>query len=124
MKRLSLILITAVAATFAFSTVNAAVKPVKSIVKPLSVTPVGYQTDGEYVYTFFIDPSTSNPHPIAAITVVRYDGLTLDVSHISGSVNVGFNSIIAGTASVTFLDPNGNQVTVEFTGGLQGGVVR
>jgi len=125
MKRLSLILITAIAATFVCPTVNAAVKPVKDAVKPVaSFTVVGYLIEGDYVFTFYIDPSTANPHPIAGISVQRLsDGLSLDTNTVSGFVSVGIHSIIVGTATISFNDAQGNLVTQEFTGGLLGGVV-
>ncbi|KAA2241902.1 hypothetical protein F0L74_18760 [Chitinophaga agrisoli] len=124
MKRLSLILITAFAATFAFSTVNAAVKPVKNVVKQLTNTIVGYQIDGNYVYTFSIDASTGNPHPIAAVTVqLLSNGDLLDVISFSGAINVGIHSIISGTANLSFFNENGIQVDKVLSGSLLGGVV-
>ena len=87
-------------------------------------TPIGYQLDDTYYYTFAADLGAGTPFPLTAIHVQRLiGGAVLPVSSFSGAVQLGSLArfFIVGTATVTFVD-NGVTITKSLTGLLQGGL--
>jgi hypothetical protein len=123
MKRMLLFVCIAMATATATSSSYATAKPVPATVRPLDGTIVGYQTDSLYYYTFVADLSGAQPFTVTSIIVSRLsDGATLTTLSESAKVFVRIQTVIDGTATVTFVDGS-TTITKTLTGGLAGGIL-
>ena len=87
-------------------------------------TEIGYQTDGDYYYTFYVDLSKDGPNAIAYIQVQRNTtGEILKLDNFNGKV-ILVNPIqfsIKDKATVSFFDGS-KLISKDLKGALQGSV--
>ncbi|MCF6405101.1 hypothetical protein L3C95_19520 [Chitinophaga filiformis] len=87
-------------------------------------TEIGYQTDGNYYYTFYVDLSKDGPNAIAYIQVQKNStGEVLKLDNFSGKVML-LNPVkfsIKDKATVSFYDGN-KLISKDLKGALEGSV--
>lgn len=96
----------------------------KKKVAATTVTEIGFQQDGMYLYTFYADLSKSSPNPITYMEVQKMStGKRLKTDDFSGTVQLNKQQIftINEKISVSFFDGR-KKVKKDLTGSIEGNV--
>jgi hypothetical protein len=115
---LSLVVIAVACTLFSFTILQ------KKVATP-TVTEIGYQKDGAYLYTFYADLSKASPNPITYMQVQRVtNGKVLTLDDFSGSVlfQKSQKFTINDKMTVSFYDGD-KLVTKDLKGLIEGGIL-
>jgi hypothetical protein len=115
---LSLFVIAVACTLFSFSIL-------KQKVTTPTVTEIGYQKDGSYLYTFYADLSKASPNPITYMQVQKItNGTVLILDDFSGSVFFQKTQqfTINKKMTVSFYDGD-KKITKDLKGLIEGGIL-